>query len=150
MTGQCRGVQRLLQERENRKISCMHCLNYQLHLVVVYAMSVEQAINDFLHACGSLCNFLNMLGDYETDSVPDCVLKNMSHPFPCRSPLKPHMRSSDARMQIFSKNWPMKDHATPHEMAYVGFYYLSDSGRVVCFCYAGGLKNWEVNENLTF
>ena len=51
MAGRCRGVQRRLQERENRK------MNQQLHLVVMHAMSVEQAINDFLHVCGSLCKF---------------------------------------------------------------------------------------------
>ena len=55
MAGHCGGVQRLLQERENRRIPYVHCcLNHQLHLVVVHAMSVEQAINDFLHVCGSL------------------------------------------------------------------------------------------------
>ena len=54
MAGHCRGVQRLLQQRENRKIPYVHCLNHQLHLVVVHAMSVKQAINDFLHVCGSL------------------------------------------------------------------------------------------------
>ena len=46
-----------MQERENRKISYVQCLNHHMHLVVVHAMSVEQAINDFLHVCGSLYNF---------------------------------------------------------------------------------------------
>ena len=40
MAGHCRGVQRLLQERENGKIPYVHFLNHQLH-VVVKAMSVE-------------------------------------------------------------------------------------------------------------
>ena len=53
MAGHCGGGG-LLQQRENRKTPCVHCLNHQLHLVVVHAMSVEQAINDFLHVCGSL------------------------------------------------------------------------------------------------
>ena len=35
MTGHCGGVQRLLQKGENRKISYAHCLNHQLHFVVV-------------------------------------------------------------------------------------------------------------------
>ena len=57
MTG-CGGeVQRLLQKRENRKIPCVHCLKHHLHLVVVHAMLVEQAINYFLRVCGSLYNF---------------------------------------------------------------------------------------------
>ena len=54
MAGHCGGVQRLLQKSENRKIPYVH---YQLRLVVVQAMSVEQAINDFLHVFGSLYNF---------------------------------------------------------------------------------------------
>ena len=57
MTGLCGGVQRLFQERDNRKILYVHCLNHQLHLVVVHAMSVEHAIYDFLHLCGSLYIF---------------------------------------------------------------------------------------------
>ena len=48
------GVQRLLQEGENRKISFVSWLNHQLHLVVVHAMLVKQTINDFLHVCCSL------------------------------------------------------------------------------------------------
>ena len=47
MVGLCGKVQRLLQERENRMIPCVHCLNHQLHLVVVHAMSVKQAISNF-------------------------------------------------------------------------------------------------------
>ena len=57
MAGHCGGVKRLLQERENRKIPYVHCLNHQLHLVVAHTMSVEQAINNFLHVCGSLYIF---------------------------------------------------------------------------------------------
>ena len=34
------GVQGLLQERENRKIPYLHCLNHQVHLVMVHAMPV--------------------------------------------------------------------------------------------------------------
>ena len=57
MAGHCGGVQCLLQERENRKILYVHCLNHQLHLIVVHANLLEQAINDFLHVWGSLCSF---------------------------------------------------------------------------------------------
>ena len=57
MARHCGEIQRLFQERENRKIPYVHCLNHQWHLVVVHAMSVEQAINDFLPCCGSLHNF---------------------------------------------------------------------------------------------
>ena len=49
----CGGVQHLLQKRGNKEVSYEHCLNHQLHLVVVYAMSIEQAINDFSHVWGS-------------------------------------------------------------------------------------------------
>ena len=38
--------------RENGKIPYVHCSNHQLYLVLV--MSVEQAINECLHVCGSL------------------------------------------------------------------------------------------------
>ena len=57
MAGHSGRVQRLLQERVNRKICYAHCLNHQLHLAVVHAMSVEPAINDFLHVCGNFYNF---------------------------------------------------------------------------------------------
>ena len=57
MAGHCGGVQCLLQERENRKILYVHCLNHQLLPIVVYANLLEQAINNFLHVCGSLCIF---------------------------------------------------------------------------------------------
>ena len=49
----CGEVQHLLQERENKEVFYVHCLNHRLHLVVVYAMSIEQAINDFSHVWGS-------------------------------------------------------------------------------------------------
>ena len=61
MTGYCEGVQRLLQERENRKIPYVHCLNHQLRLIVMHAMSVEQAINDFLHVCELQLHFTIMV-----------------------------------------------------------------------------------------
>ena len=57
MVGHCGGVQRLLQERENRTILYVHCQDHQLHLVVTHAMSIEQAINEFLHVSGSLYDF---------------------------------------------------------------------------------------------
>ena len=58
MAEHCGGVQPLLRERGNRKIPYVHCLNHRLHLVVLHAMSVEQAINKFLNVCGSLYIFL--------------------------------------------------------------------------------------------
>ena len=61
MAGHCGGVQRLLQERENRKIPYVHCLSHQSHLILMHAMSVEQAINDFLDVCGSFCNVFRKL-----------------------------------------------------------------------------------------
>ena len=47
MAGHCGGVQRLLQERENRKIPCLHCMNHRLPHVVVHEMSAKQTINNF-------------------------------------------------------------------------------------------------------
>ena len=57
IAGQCGEIQSLFQKRENRKIPYVHCLNHQLHLIVMHAMSVKQAINDFLHVCDGLYNF---------------------------------------------------------------------------------------------
>ena len=57
MARHCARVQSLFQERENRKIPYARCLNHQSYLLVVKAMSVKQAINNFLHACCSLHNF---------------------------------------------------------------------------------------------
>ena len=51
MVGYCGGVQCQLQERENKTISDVHCLNHQLHLVVVHTMSAKQAINEFVVVC---------------------------------------------------------------------------------------------------
>jgi len=50
-------VQRLLQEREGREIPYVHYLNHQLHLVVVHALSEEQAVQDFFEVCNGLYNF---------------------------------------------------------------------------------------------
>ncbi|GAA6096618.1 zinc finger MYM-type protein 1-like [Tachysurus ichikawai] len=50
------GVQRLLQEKVGREIPYVHCLNHQLHLVVVHMLSAEQAINDFFSICSTLYN----------------------------------------------------------------------------------------------
>jgi len=57
MAGKNGGVQRILQEREDREIPYIHCFNHQLHLVVVHAMSAERPVKDFLHVCGELYNF---------------------------------------------------------------------------------------------
>ncbi|GAA6092116.1 zinc finger MYM-type protein 1-like [Tachysurus ichikawai] len=57
MAGKYGLVQRLLQEIVGREIPYVHCLNHQLHLVVVHALSAEQAINDFFSICSTLYNF---------------------------------------------------------------------------------------------
>jgi len=47
MSGEHGGVnKRLLQEREGREIPYVHCLNHQLHLVVVHTLSEDQAVQD--------------------------------------------------------------------------------------------------------
>ena len=51
----CGGVQRLLQERENKDSLCAP-REPSIAPLVVHAMSDVQAINDFLHVCGSLYN----------------------------------------------------------------------------------------------
>ena len=50
-------VQRLLQEREGREIPHVHCLNRQLHLMVVHALSEEQAVQGFFEVCNGLYNY---------------------------------------------------------------------------------------------
>ena len=48
MSGKHGGVQRLLQEgRQGKRLPDVHCLKHQLHLVVVHALSEEQAVQDF-------------------------------------------------------------------------------------------------------
>ena len=66
--------------------------------------------------------------------VPDSIAENVEELFACRAPYNPQMLNSDERLQSFSKNWPVKGHVTPLEMADAGFYYVDDSDRVICFC----------------
>ena len=79
--------------------------------------------------------------------VPDSIAENVEEPFACHAPYNPHMVNSDECLQSFTKNWPVKGHVTPREMADADFYYLDDSDRVICFYCGGGLKNWEPNDN---
>ena len=71
-----------------------------------------------------------MFKDYKTDFVFDSVLKTIMELSTCWFSPKSHMRKSDVRMQYFTKNWPVKGHATPCEMAEAGLYYLGDSSEV--------------------
>lgn len=57
MSGKHGGVQQILQERVGHEIPYVHCLNHQLHLVVVHVMSAEPAISDFFEVCNSLYKF---------------------------------------------------------------------------------------------
>ena len=77
----------------------------------------------------------------ENVTVPGSVPENMEEPFACCSPHNPHMLNSDDCLQFFTKNWPVKGHVTPREMADASFYYLDDSDRVICFCCDGGLND---------
>ena len=79
--------------------------------------------------------------------VPGSIAENKEESFACRAPYNPHMLSSDERLQSFTKNWPVKGHVTPREMADAGVYYLDDSDRVIRFYCGAGLKNWEPNDN---
>ena len=82
--------------------------------------------------------------------VPDSAPENMEESFACRAPYNPHMLNSDDHLHSFTKNWPVKEHVIPHEMADAGFYYSDDSDRVICFYCGGGLKNWEPKDNLWY
>ena len=57
MSGKHGGGPKLLQEKLGHEIPYVHCLNHQLHLVVVHAMSVETAVVDFFHVCNALYKF---------------------------------------------------------------------------------------------
>ncbi|KAI2645227.1 Zinc finger MYM-type protein 1 [Labeo rohita] len=57
MSGKIGGVQKLLQEKLNKNIPYVHCLNHQLHLVVVHAMSAEAAVMDFFNVCNALYKY---------------------------------------------------------------------------------------------
>lgn len=57
MSGRRGGVQQILQERVGREIPNVHCLNHQLHLVVVHVMPAEPAISNFFEVCNSLYKF---------------------------------------------------------------------------------------------
>uniref|UniRef100_A0A8C1RPS8 DUF4371 domain-containing protein n=1 Tax=Cyprinus carpio TaxID=7962 RepID=A0A8C1RPS8_CYPCA len=57
LSGKRGGVQKILQDRLGREIPYVHCLNHQLHLVVVHAMSAETALLEFFEVCDSLYKF---------------------------------------------------------------------------------------------
>lgn len=58
MSGKSGGVQQILQERVEREVPYVHCFNHQLHVVVIHAMSSENAIQAFLDACDMLYRFM--------------------------------------------------------------------------------------------
>ena len=74
-------------------------------------------------------------------NVSDFIAKNVEELFACCAPYNPHMANSDECLQSFTKNWPVKGHVIPREMADAGFYYLDDSDHVICFYSGVGLKN---------
>ncbi|CAM4659993.1 unnamed protein product [Leuciscus chuanchicus] len=51
------GVQKLLKDKLGRDIPYVHCFNHQLHLVIVHAMSVENAVEEVFHICNLLYKF---------------------------------------------------------------------------------------------
>jgi len=57
MSGKYGGVQKLLKDKLGRDIPYVHCFNHQLHLVIVHAMSVENAVEEVFHICNLLYKF---------------------------------------------------------------------------------------------
>lgn len=57
MAGKNGGVQKLLQEKLGREIPYVHCMNHQLHLVVVNTLTAEKAVTDFFDVCCTLYRF---------------------------------------------------------------------------------------------
>ena len=64
--------------------------------------------------------------------VRDSIAENVEEPFACHAPYNPPMVNSDERLQSFTKNWPVKRHVTPREMADAGFYYLDAKWFPLC------------------
>ena len=58
MSGVHGGMQKLIQEELQREVPYVHCFNHQLHLVVVNAMSSDNALENFFGVCNSLYKFL--------------------------------------------------------------------------------------------
>lgn len=58
MSGRHGGVQKLLQNKLDRKIPYIYCFNHQLYPVVIHAMSSEAAVEDFFVVCNMLYNFI--------------------------------------------------------------------------------------------
>ena len=55
------GVQSILQSDVGKKITnCVHCLNHQLHLVVVHAMEAIPRIKIFFELCQNLYVFFKL------------------------------------------------------------------------------------------
>lgn len=51
-------MQKLIQNKLNREVPYIHCFSYQLHLVIVHAISSESAVGDFFKVCNYLYKFL--------------------------------------------------------------------------------------------
>lgn len=69
MSGRDGGMQKLIQNKLNREILYIHCFDYQLHLVIVHAISSESVtgIHDYmegLRALDSGSGNLWMLGKF--------------------------------------------------------------------------------------
>ena len=72
MSGRSGGVQALMQKLLNRVIPYIHCFNHQLHLVVVHAISSNEAVASFFDICEQLYRFFrrpNVHNLYEGDSL---------------------------------------------------------------------------------
>ena len=58
MAGKYGGVQKLLQEKLEKDIPYIHCLNHQLHLVVIHAIGENDEVRKALNVCKTLYKFL--------------------------------------------------------------------------------------------
>lgn len=58
MSGKDGGMQRIIQDRLHRQIPYIHCFNHQLHLVIVHALTSEDAVESFFDVCNTLYKFL--------------------------------------------------------------------------------------------
>ena len=58
MAGKYGGVQKLLQEKLQKEIPYIHCLNHQLHLVVIHAIGENDEVRKALDVCKILYKFV--------------------------------------------------------------------------------------------
>lgn len=117
MSGKDGGMQRIIQDRLHREIPYVHCFNHQLHLVVVHALSSEDAVEVFFDVCNTLYKFLRkptMAAQYKGQMLKRLLEQwwtghCISNSEITRQPCGVHGRVTNSQNNCRSKNrgcWP--------------------------------------------